>query len=370
MSQIYKLGSGGGGSGIIQTINGDIGSITGATVTIFANNSTNNSGSTVLFNNSGTVSTLNVTDGLGNTFIGLLSGNSSISGSGNTGLGFDAGAVISSANNNTLIGGGSGSHLTTGSQNVALGELAGSVWLNGTETNNVALGNQGIVGDNNIIRLGVPVTGGSQTAHTANFQGGISGVTVAASSPIAITANGQISDLGFGTSGQVLTSNGAATSPTWQPAGSTTYFQAYRTSNQTIAGGSTASTIVFDTAISNVGSAYNTGTGVFTAPATGFYSFSSTVFFNNLNTPVGNTQVILAYTGSVQSLRMIEQGIGSYSGGTSIILNIAWAMPMTAGNTVQIQPFADGAGNYTIAGGALSSSAFNTSSTFSGFRVA
>jgi len=43
---------------------------------------------------------------------------------------------------------------------------------------------------------------------------------------------------------------------------------------------------------------------------------------------------------------------------------------MTSGDTVQMQPFADGAGNYLIAGGALAAAAFNTSSTFSGFRVA
>jgi hypothetical protein len=185
-------------------------------------------------------------------------------------------------------------------------------------------------------------------------------------------ASGVITSTSAGTAGQVLTSNGAGVAPTYQAAGggSTTYFQAYRTSNQTVAGGDTSTTIIFDTAIDNVGGAYNTGTGVFTAPATGYYSFSTCVFYNNLNTPAGNSQVILAYTGSAQSLRLIEQGIGGYSGGAAIILTCSWSMPMTSGDTIKIQPFADGVGNYTIAGGALSSSAFNTASTFSGFRVA
>ncbi len=148
------------------------------------------------------------------------------------------------------------------------------------------------------------------------------------------------------------------------------YFQAYRTTNQTVAGGSTSTTIVFDTAISNLGGAYNTSTGVFTAPTTGYYAFSSTVYFNQLNVPAGVTQVILGYTGSVQSLRLIQQSIASALGGSVMILTASWSMPMTAGDTIKMQPFTDGAGNYSIAGAALSSSAFNTASTFSGFRVA
>ena len=148
------------------------------------------------------------------------------------------------------------------------------------------------------------------------------------------------------------------------------YFQAYRTTNQTIAAGSTTAVIVFDTAISNVGGAYAIGTGIFTAPTTGYYSFSSTVYFNQLNVPVGVTQVILGYTGSVQSLRLIQQSIASALGGSVIILTASWSMPMTAGDTMKMQPFTDGAGNYSIAGAALSSGAFNTASTFSGFRVA
>lgn len=173
-----------------------------------------------------------------------------------------------------------------------------------------------------------------------------------------------------GTSGNVLTSDGTNWTSAAAAGGSSTYFQAYRTSNQTVAGGSTSDTIVFDTAISNVGSAYATGTGIFTAPATGYYAFSCTVNYVNLNVPVGLTEILLAYTGSVQSLRLIDQGIGGAKGGTGIILTASWSMPMTSGDTVKIQPYCDGAGNYIIYGTALTSGAFNTASTFSGFRVA
>ena len=186
------------------------------------------------------------------------------------------------------------------------------------------------------------------------------------------TATGDLQNVsGLGTAGQILTSNGAAALPTWQLSpSSSTYFQAYLTSPQSVAGGDSAYTIVFDTAIANVGSAYNTGTGIFTAPATGYYSFAATVYFNGLTMLAANTQTLLGYTGSVQSLRLIQQGVGAYVSGVDIIFTVSWAMPMTAGDTVKLQPFADGTGNYQIFGSALSSGAFNTSSTFSGYRVA
>lgn len=398
MSQISSANSGGGGgSGIIETIAGDTGSITGANVTIYANQASNNSGGTVLFSNSGTTSTLNLSDVGSNTFIGNLSGGSydvnfnvantalgtntlqSLTNGpettarniavGQVSLGSLTGNSLGGGNDNIAIGTPALNALIDGDQNIAIGTDAGNAYTS-NESNNILLSHPGIVGESDTIRLGV-ISGGDP--HTRNFQAGISGVTVAASSPVAINSSGQLSDLGFGTSTQVLTSNGAGSSPTWQAAGgggSSAYFQAYLTSPQTVAGGSVSDTIIFNSAVSNVGSGYNTGTGVFTAPSTGFYGFSTTIFYNNLNGPAGNTQVILGYTGNVQSLRLVQQGVGGYLGGVTIILTASWSMPMTAGDTVQIQPFADGAGNYQIFGAALSSGSFNTSSTFSGFKIA
>ena len=152
--------------------------------------------------------------------------------------------------------------------------------------------------------------------------------------------------------------------------GSSVYFQAYLTSPQAVAANDTTYTIVFDTAITNVGSAYNTANGIFTAPSSGYYSFSSTVFFNNL-TNIGPSQMILGYTGNVQSLRLVQQGIQAAVTQTAIIFTASWNMPMSMGNTVQMQPFADGsAANYEIFGAPMSASAFSNSSVFSGYKVA
>lgn len=152
--------------------------------------------------------------------------------------------------------------------------------------------------------------------------------------------------------------------------GSSSYFQAYLTSPVNVAPNDATFTIVFDTPIVNVGSNYNASNGKFTAPATGFYAFSCCVYFNNLNL-VGPTSILVAYTGSAQSLRLIQEGYQATVTGNAIIFTPSWSMPMTAGDTVQIQPYTDGAvGNYQIYGAPLSSSAFNTASVFSGFRVA
>lgn len=125
-------------AGGIITINGDIGSITGSTVTIKADVSTINSGSTVQFTNSGTVSTLNVTDSSGNTMIGKLAGNAAISGTNNVGLGYQAQGLLTSGSNNIGIGQGAGYFTTTSSNNIAIGTAALENFNTGGE--NVAIG--------------------------------------------------------------------------------------------------------------------------------------------------------------------------------------------------------------------------------------
>ena len=398
--KIDRIGdSGGGGGGGIITITGDSGSVTGSIVTLFANNVTNNSGQSVKFVNSGSVSTLNLTDANLNTMLGKSCGKLAQTYNNCVAVGYFAGLSMTTANSNVFVGLGAGKFTTTGSNNTYVGTSAGtatttgqantavgsgalanyttgtstvgsnvsvgynSLNLLGTGTNNTALGalagsvhtladssnidirNTGVAGESNTTRLGTQGTGAGQQNRL--FAAGITGVTVPNQQTVAI--NPSTGQLGVEAK---------------------TYFQAYRTSNQIIAGGSTTDTIIFDTAIANIGSGYNVATGVFTAPTTGFYGFSTTVFYNSLNTLSGVTSTILGYSGSVQSLRLLYQGISAAADLNAIILTANWAMPMTAGDTVKIQPFADGVGNYQIAGFPLSNSVFNTASTFSGFRIA
>ncbi len=137
-------------------------------------------------------------------------------------------------------------------------------------------------------------------------------------------------------------------------------FQAYRTSNQSLAANSESETVIFDTIIANNGGGYNPSTGVFTAPETGYYCFCSTLFFTPAS---GTSQYLIAYGGSIQSCRISQITIAS------AITSVSWGMPMVAGETVKIQPYADGSGTFQIIGASPSPSPFITASTFSGFKV-
>lgn len=413
MSQISSTGSGGGGSGIIETIAGDTGSITGANVTIFANAAALNSGNTVQFNNTGTVSTFNVTDADDNTTIGrdsgiaaaLAQGNTSIGtenltamttaafnvfvgntagrditeGARNVGFGVGALSLCDVGNENVAIGGNAllqvtssnancavGTHaledLMTGDNNIALGQDAGGHYTS-SESDNICIGNMGVLGESDTIRIGLN--------QTRNFQAGVTGVTVASSSPIAINSSGQISDLGFGTATQVLTSNGAGNSPTWQAAGgAATGFYAYANANiANVTGNSVTYTAQFNSTTRNDGTAFNTGTGLFTAPVTGLYHFSCTIALGS-NSTFGGTTILIGYVGSVQSQRLYQVSPSTAANDTTIILPASWEVQMTAGDTMGVQAFSDTAlQDVSLFGGAISSGAFNVNSSFSGYLV-
>lgn len=222
------------GPGNIVTIDGDTGSITGNVVTIFANQATKNCGQSVSFDNSGTISTMSVTDsglntiigkssggapgdggqcvglGFSNLFnntgpsnvaigVGILNGNpttgsqniglglsplgSVTSGSNNFAAGFQSGTNITTGSSNVLIGVGVSSLLTTGSNNTIIGESSGSSYT-GAESNNIIISNPGVLGENNTIHIGNQGAGVGQ--QNACFIAGIAGVAVASAEMVTI----------------------------------------------------------------------------------------------------------------------------------------------------------------------------------------
>ena len=84
--------------------NGTIAIPVGNNITIYADNASNNSGSTVKFFNSGDISLLQFTDVLLNTNIGQYAGNLAITGERNVLLGFGAGNLFSTENDCVAIG--------------------------------------------------------------------------------------------------------------------------------------------------------------------------------------------------------------------------------------------------------------------------
>lgn len=201
----------------------------------------------------------------------------------------------------------------------------------------------------------------------------VSNLVVNSSNTHAITGAGTIEYglivyNGSSSTNNVSTQTALPTQPAFPAPFTDCYFQAYLSSPQTINAAATT-TVVFDSTTANQGSGYNTATGVFTAPATGFYSFASQIFFT-LQVTGAQTDAVVAYTGSVQSSRLLQlASAAADNAGISLIVGVAWSMPMTAGDTVEIQTFAAGTGTYTAFGEAISAAPLSSFSTFSGFRV-
>lgn len=159
----------------------------------------------LFFNNSGIYNTANgfqamFTDSSGNfnTATGAFGLFGNKIGSSNTASGFQSLFLDSSGSNNTANGGQSlffnktGSNNTsigyqslyqnTGDNNIALGANAGFNLTTGNS--NIVIGNQGVAGEANTIRIG--------TAQTKAFLAGIFGATIPGGIPVLIDANGQM----------------------------------------------------------------------------------------------------------------------------------------------------------------------------------
>jgi trimeric autotransporter adhesin len=156
----------------------------------------------------GTGALFHLNDGLGNTALGWSSLSSNTDGSFNTAVG--AGTLLFNVGNqstfegvqNTAVGAAALLFNTTGSFNAAfganaLGSSTGSLntalGINAglnltTGDNNIYIGNLGVDGESNTIRIGGDTGAGSQTA---TFIAGISGTAVVGD-PVVVDANGQL----------------------------------------------------------------------------------------------------------------------------------------------------------------------------------
>jgi len=216
----WENASGGG----VTTIDGDSGSITGTTVTIYAHQASNNCGETVKFVNSGSTSTLNVTDSNDNTNLGQSAGHSGQSGSENVSFGSLSLGSLQSGSNNTCVGRATNYFLTIGnsntsighqaceslidgSSNISIGSGAASTY-NGSESGNINIGNNGVVGESDVTRIGANQT----TCYVA----GIAGNTVSNTEFVTIdTTTGQLGSAAGGGGGitEIDGDTGSTTGP-------------------------------------------------------------------------------------------------------------------------------------------------------------
>lgn len=209
-------------------------------------------------------------------------------------------------------------------------------------------------------------SGGALTGAAFTFTGGTTGLTFAgagstetlggtlvvsnggtgraSSTAYAVVCGGttstaaQQSIASVGTSGQVLTSNGAGALPTFQAAGGggpgTNIFLAYlNTTVSNATGNAVQYTVVFDSTFNNPGSNYNTGTGNFTAPATGNYQFNFLVSMGNLG---ANTRAIV-YLVTTSATYKPYDVVPVAGGGGELIYSFSTLARMTSGDTANVQ---------------------------------
>ncbi len=163
----------GGGSGII-TINGNVGSVTGATVTLDTQVPFDPVQGTPHFEGSGTHMWLNFSDDNGSNNICI--GRAAYDGS--------------NGGHNISLGEGTFSNITTGSYSVAVGDSAGSSYTS-SESSNVLLNSHGTVGDSHTLRIGA-ATGSAQQNLNRAFICGIDGVNVGSVAKVVTMASDQL----------------------------------------------------------------------------------------------------------------------------------------------------------------------------------
>lgn len=124
-------------------------------------------------------------------------------------------SIVAGAARNTAVGFQSLFDITTGTDNIALGEGSGSA-LTLDDSSNIIIGNDGVVGDNNTIRIGVDGSGDSE--QDTCFIAGIIGNTVANAEVVTIdSVTGQLGVRAGGggdiavVNTQVFTANGTYT---------------------------------------------------------------------------------------------------------------------------------------------------------------
>lgn len=309
-----------------------------------------------------------ITIGTDNVFIGSSAAENSSSTSQSIGIGTAALSGYStgtSTDGNIAIGYTALGNLTSGVRNIAIGY--GVTNYTGAESSNILIGSLGVGSESNVMRLGTSGTGTQQQSKT--FVAGISGTTVAASAPVAVASTGQLSSLGFGTSGQVLTSTGASSSPTWQAGGGgftpVNWSVKLSANISNVTGDGTIYNIIYNTVTFDTASGYSTGTGLYTFPTTGVYQINVLDFIFGGSS--SNTVFLgfLLVNGST-NYRLMDANpatLGLTANG-EFMSSATFLYSATAGDTMGVNIDVNGGSkNVGVAGGI-------ESCIFSGFRVA
>jgi hypothetical protein len=334
--------------------------------------STLNCGSSVFFSGSSNTVQLQVTDVNDNTIIGITAGNASISGSDNVSLGYNTLHALTSGNENVAIGTGALEGITSGTTNVAIGNLAGSFYT-GTETSNILIGESvtGTIGESNITRIG--------TGQSACYVSGIDGVNVGSVATVVTEASNQLGTAVITAGTGISVTPGANTitiaNTSIDPALNCAFLAYNNADISSFGSAGSFTTVPFPATVFNLGSNYNTGTYVFTAPATGYYYLYSNISVFALDSTDTEYSIQILITGTSAGAYLFANGNGyaikDIGAGGSFAPNVLIMLPMTSGDTAKVQ-FLIGPGGATLPsisgkGGTLGSQ-YRT--VFGGWRVA
>lgn len=245
------------------------------------------------------------------------------------------------------------------------------------------------------------------TAPVSIANGGTNATSMATTDGVVYYDGTRLVTTSAGTSGQILTSNGAGVAPTYQSAsgsvtgpGSSTdraiatwngtggaalfnnstvkidssgrmtnttqpAFHAYLSANTSNdkTGDGTTYTVIFDSTTSNVGTIYNTATGVFTVPVTGKYLLYSQVTLQNLTIAASTCVFQIAPSAGLNCNNLINPGIvananGNCSMWNSGLFNLSASDTVTVtvrvlNTTKTIGVTGDGSSGYSTFGGYL-----------------
>lgn len=303
----------------------------------------------------------------GSALLNLTTGNANVA------IGNSAQVSNVTGGTNVSIGNASLQNLVSGNQNFSAGHFAGSAFTT-NESNNIMIGNAGVVSDNNTTRIGAAAPGTGQIPISKTFIYGVDGVNVGSTANVVTEVGNQlgtavitagagititptantitissggvdaqsfVTDAGTAIpvagvlniiGGTAITTSGSGNTVTITNTGSgsaagTLSFKGSLPAAAAIAGGGTPSylgaTVAMQTIYDNSGGAWNPGNGAgtrasFTAPATGIYVF--TLYYDLISLNSNNTQMnqfILAPGGLIYNINAFNIFAMSFNTGAT-----------------------------------------------------
>jgi hypothetical protein len=278
--------------------------------------------------------------GIRNTAIGSVAGRSNNTGSENVYIGFFAGLNSSGGAENVVIGSQAFANANA-SQNVVIGYQAGNLSsgftactlvgkfaLNntnagfynlmlgygsgtnytGAESSNICLHSDGVLGDNNTLRIGQSTGTGNREIQNAFIQG-------------RVNLPGQPSFFAYA-SVQFASGTGAGAGPI-QP-------------------------LIFDSTDHNIGSAYNTATGNFVAPVTGRYLLGATLNCSSVTVAMTRGEMYIYYGGGGKGALFNQMNVGAVATGGIVTLTGTLEVELTAGDIAKVGIYISGGAGNTV----------------------